>query len=165
MTSRWAWKGQCEESVGMPEQPVARDNRVPSKTNRKEYGNGKDRHQRERLARRSHTGPGRRRGFQARRLAWSHWQPGSRRGGQSATRRGAGRRGLSVGSAELRVLGRPVAIPKWPIGGTVEQLAQVRRFLDPRSSHMEQHDGPKGRRDRRGLQAEAGDRWGNRRPR
>ena len=34
-----------------------------------------------------------------------------------------------------------VAIPKWPVRGQVEQLPQVRRFLDSRRSRLEQHDG------------------------
>ncbi len=34
-----------------------------------------------------------------------------------------------------------MAIPKWPVRGQVEQLSQVRRFLDSRCSRLEQHDG------------------------
>jgi hypothetical protein len=34
-------------------------------------------------------------------------------------------------SAELRVVGRAVAIPEWRVGGQVEQPAQVRRVLHP----------------------------------
>src|SRR5207244_9830678 len=75
--------------------------------------------------------------------------------------RGVGRQGLSAGPAELRVLGRAVAIPKWPVRGQVEQLSQVRRFLDSRCSRLEQHDGNKGRRDQQGLEAEARARWRN----
>src|SRR5437588_4073810 len=41
-------------------------------------------------------------------------------------------RPLSAGAAELRVLGRTLAIPKWPVRGQVEQLPQVRRFIDSR---------------------------------
>ena len=69
--------------------------------------------------------------------------------------RGVGRQGPSAWPAELRVLGRAVAIPKWPVRGQVEQLAQVRGFLDSRCSRLEQHDGNKGRRDQQGLEAEA----------
>src|SRR6266545_4723091 len=92
--------------------------------NEKENRDGKGRRQRERHARRSNPGPGWRRGLQPRWLGWSHWRPGSGRGGGGGTRRGARRRGFSVGPAELRVPGRPVAIPKRPVGGEVERPAQ-----------------------------------------
>ncbi len=52
--------------------------------------------------------------------------------------------------AEAMLLGRrtyeflaAVAIPNWPVGGQVEQPAQVRRVLDSRRSRLEQHDGTK----------------------
>ena len=46
-----------------------------------------------------------------------------------------------------------------------EQPAQVRRVLKPRRGRLEQLDGAKGRSSERGLEAEAGAKRGNSRPR
>ena len=57
-----------------------------------------------------------------------------------------GTEALLLGSSELRVVRRAVAIPEWRVGRQVEQPAKVRRVLDPRESRVEQLDGTQGRR-------------------
>ena len=66
------------------------------------------------------------------------------------------RRGPAAGSAQRRVVRRALVIAERRVGGQVEQPAQVRRVLDPRTSPLEQLDGPQGRRGGRGHEAEAG---------
>src|SRR5438046_5826356 len=51
-----------------------------------------------------------------------------------------GAKAFLLGRRSYEFLARPVAIPKWPIRGQVEQLSQVRRFLDSRCSPLVQHD-------------------------
>src|SRR6266851_5083851 len=99
---------------------------------------GKDRDERpaERLARRRGPGPGWWGGLRAGRLVRPVWGQGPRRVEQGRARRGAGRRGMAAGSAELRVLRGAVATPEWRPGGQVEQPAEVRRVLDPRRSRL-----------------------------
>jgi hypothetical protein len=74
---------------------------------------------------------------------------------QGRAQRGPQRRGMAAGSAKLRVFRYAVAIPEWRACGQVEQHAQVRRVFHPRTSRVEQLEGPKGRCCDRGLEAEA----------